>query len=386
VPALPGVSVPRTGADSHHEGVSGAPRVAVIGPIPPPAGGMANQTEQLARLWQGEGLEAHLIPANAPYRPAWVRHLWGVRAVCRLIPYLLALWRAAAGVSLFHVMANSGLSWFLFAVPPLLVGRLRGVPVVVNYRGGRAPEFLAGMGVLAKPLMRLAHRLVVPSGFLEEVFRKHGLPVVVIPNIIDLDRFMWREPAGAPPARPHVIVARNLERIYDVATAIRAFSRVRHRLPRARLTIAGSGPEHASLRAMVDEMGLVDAVRFTGPLDGTEMAALYSEADVMLNTSRVDNMPNAILEALACGVPVVSTAAGGIPYMVRDGETALLVHPADPDAASQAVCRVLGDRMLARRLSVCGRAEVERYAWPAVKIQWAALYREVLEGCNEQRA
>lgn len=360
------------------DAVAGSLRLAIVGPIPPPEGGMANQTRQLMRLLQCEGLSVELVPVNPPYRPAWIARLRWVRALFRLLPYLGNLWRTMRRVDAVHIMASSGWSWFLFAVPPLIAAYLKGVPSLVNYRGGHAEHFLERFGPLAKPWMRLASAIVVPSGFLQAVFSQQGLAVRVIPNIIDAERFIWREPTRGMIEAPRVIVTRNLEPIYDIATAIRTFALVREQFPGATLAIAGSGPQRTSLEQLVAELGLQDCVIFTGSLDRDGMARLYAAADVMLNTSLVDNMPNSLLEALASGIPVVSSHVGGIPYIVRHGETALLVPPGDPDTAAVAVCRVLSDRDLAVSLARRGRDCALRYSWQSVRRQWLDQYAELL--------
>jgi hypothetical protein len=109
--------------------------VGLVGPLPPPAGGMANQTRQLAELLRSAQADVSLVQSNAPYRPAWAGRVPVLRALFRLVPYLLRLWRAAGRSDVLHVMANSGWSWHLFAAPAIWVARWRQVPVVVNYRG-----------------------------------------------------------------------------------------------------------------------------------------------------------------------------------------------------------------------------------------------------------
>ena len=323
--------------------------VGLIGPLPPPYGGMANQTRQLAELLRGEGAQVEVVQVNAPYRPAWVERLKGVRALFRLLPYLLRLWQAAGRANLVHVMANSGWSWHLFAAPAVWIATLRGVPVVVNYRGGEADTFLARSAPVVRATMRRAASLVLPSGFLLEVFARHGMAGRIVSNIVDLDRF---HPVTAPRTAgegPHLIVARNLEAFYGNDIALRAFALLAPHYPGARLSIAGSGPEAAALAALARELGITDRVRFTGRLDRDQMAALYRDADLMLNASRVDNMPNAILEALASGLPVVTTDAGGIPFIVRQRETAMLVPVDDPAAMAAAARQVLDDPALRGR-------------------------------------
>jgi len=118
-------------------------RIGLVGPLPPPAGGMANQTRQLAELLEREGANVTLVQTNAPYRPRLVASIRGFRELFRFVPYVLHLWRVSGQVEIVHVMANSGWSWHLCATPAIWIAHWRGVPAVVNYRGGEADAFLA---------------------------------------------------------------------------------------------------------------------------------------------------------------------------------------------------------------------------------------------------
>lgn len=349
-------------------------RVALVGPLPPPAGGMANQTRQLAELLRGEGATVEVVQVNAPYRPAWVGRVQGLRAFARLLPYLWALFRAAGRTDVMHVMANSGWSWHLFAAPAVWIASLRGVPVIVNYRGGEAEPFLQRSVASVRPTMARVAQLVLPSGFLQEVFARFGMQGRVVSNIIDLARFSPVPPKGGA----HLMVARNLEAIYGIDTALRAFAIVHAARPDAVLSVAGSGPLEGALKALAAELGVAAHVRFTGRLDRDQMAALYRDADLSLNPSRVDNMPNSVLESLASGVPVVSTDVGGIPYIVRHGQTALLVPRDAPEAMAAEALRVLGDATLAAALREAGLAEVRRYSWQAVRSELLAAYMDAM--------
>ena len=354
--------------------MSEALHVVLVGPLPPPAGGMANQTEQLARLLRGDGHRVTLVRTNAPYPAAWAGRVPVVRALVRLVPYLRSLWRAMRGADVAHVMANSGWSWHLFAAPAVWIAWLRDVRCVVNYRGGEAAPFLQHSARTVAFTLRRAAALFVPSGFLQEIFARHGMVAEVVPNVVDLLRFA---PGVGPrdASAPHLVVTRHLEAIYDVATALRAFSQVHRRWPAARLTVAGRGPERAALERLASDLGVASAVEFVGNVSLDEICELYARADLMLNASRVDNMPNALLEALASGLPVVSTRAGGIPYIVEDGQTALLVDIGDAEAMAAAAERVLADPELAQRLRANGLASVRRYTWDSVRERLYAFYR-----------
>lgn len=348
-------------------------RIGLIGPLPPPSGGMANQTRQLADLLAKEGVSVEVVQVNPPYRPRWMESVKGLRAIARLLPYLANLWQTAGRVDLFHVLANSGWSWHLFAAPAVWVAKVRGIPAVVHYHGGEAQAFFRRAFAWIGPTLQRADAVVVPSAFLQGVFARYGVSVRVIPNVVDLSRFA---PGGRKiDGEPRIVITRNLEPIYDIATALRAFRLVKERFPAARLTVAGSGPELKNLQALAAELEVAGAVTFAGRLDIDQMAQLYNNADLMVNPSLADNLPVSILESLASGVPVVSTNVGGVPFLVEDGKTALLVPAGDPAAMAEAMVDLLTDRGKACRLTEAGRELARNYAWPVAREKWLDVYR-----------
>jgi phenylacetate-CoA ligase len=353
-------------------------RIALIGPVPPPSGGMANQTLQLSRLLEAAGAEVRLVPVNPPYWPVWTSNLKGVRAALRLTGYLRRLWCVADQVDLFHVMANSGWSWHLFAAPAIWIARIRGKSVVVNYRGGEADRFFRQQRRLIALSLNRADALIVPSSYLADVFERHGFATDIVPNIIDLTHFF---PVGIDQAirtGPVLLVARNLEAIYDNAGALRAFAIVKDACPGARMIIAGSGSESRALKQLAQQLGIAASVQFTGRVDNVAMAKLYRNCDVVLNPSLIDNMPISILEALACAIPVVSTNVGGIPVMLQHEVTGLLVAPGDAQAMAQAVLSLLQAPAKAHSIGAAGCAFVQQFAWDQVAPRLLAQYRRVL--------
>ena len=219
------------------------------------------------------------------------------------------------------------------------------------------------------------------------MFARFGLTAEVVPNVIDLSRFAPRTAAqAARPAAPHIIVTRNLEPIYDIGTALRALAIVMKTWPAVRMTVAGSGPELDNLGALSRELGVAAQVTFAGRLDNDRIGELYQTADLFLNSSVVDNMPISILEALASGVPVISTDAGGIPFLVDHEKTALLVSPRDADAMARALLDLLNDPGKAARLAAAGRESVQQYAWHNVRGRLFDVYSALAPGSLQDAA
>lgn len=357
-------------------------RIGLVGPLPPPAGGMANQTRQLSELLQREGAIVTIVQVNMDCQPRFVERVRGLRALVRLVPYIGRLWKVAGRSELVHVMANSGWSWYLYAVPALCIARLRRTPSVLNYRGGEAETFLARSRRGVAKHMQRANVLVVPSGFLQRVFARYGMRSEVVPNIVDVDRF--RPAAARSSEGARLVVARNLEPIYDIPTALRAFALIRSVIPEATLVVAGTGPALRALQSLASDLDIAGSVEFCGRMDRDQMADLYRSAAIVLNPSRVDNMPNSVLEAMASGVPVVSTNVGGVPFILSDGVTGLLVAAGDHEAMAAAAQRVMLDPELAARLRRAALAEVAKYTWPRVKQQWSAVYATALAGSRAE--
>jgi phenylacetate-CoA ligase len=286
-------------------------------------------------------------------------------------------------------MANSGLAWHLFAAPALRAAHRAGVPAVLNYRGGDAERFFARSFRMVERTLRTAAAVVVPSDFLAEVFARHGVATEVVPNIIDLDRFRPRAMSnngsglvrrGLREGGPRLLIARHLEPIYDVETGIRALQILRQRYPTAVLDVAGAGPDRRRLERLSAELGVEGSIRFLGQVDNDQMPSLYQSADFALNPSLVDNMPISILEALASGVPVVSTTAGGVPAMVKAGEEAVLVSPRDPGAMANELAALweAPERMAA--LSTAGLRKAGAFGWSTVREQWRRVYDRAAAG------
>lgn len=351
-----------------------ASRVLLVGPSLDILGGQAVQAQRLLQqLGTTPGITVRFLPVN-PRLPGPLRLLQRVRYLRTLVTtvaYLGTLVPAVRRADVVHAFSAGYWSFLLAPAPALLVARLLGRASVLNYRTGEGEDHLRRHGWLVRPLMRLADRIVVPSGFLVEVFARAGLHATAIPNVVD--------PATTPFRRrerpaPRFLSNRNLEPLYNVRCILRAFALVQARVPEATLVVAGEGSEAATLRADVAALGL-RGITFAGAVAPAAMGSLYDAADIYLNAPNVDNMPTSILEAFAAGLPVVSTRAGGIPHIVHDGENGLLVPLDDHAAMAAAALRLLDEPGLASRLTATARAEVEaRYVWPSVMPQWQALY------------
>jgi glycosyltransferase involved in cell wall biosynthesis len=228
--------------------------------------------------------------------------------------------------------------------------------------------------------MRLVDEIITPSGYLVDVYAKFGLRARAIFNIIEPEKFRYRERGRL---RPVFLSNRNFEWLYNVSCVLRAFALIQQRHADARLTVAGYGPQRAELEQLARELDLRH-VEFVGRVPSEQMFGLLDAADVYLNAPDVDNMPNSVLEAFASGLPVVTTDAGGIPYIVEDGVTGLMVRRNDAEALARAALRLLDDEQLATEIAQRARAECEKYSWANVRGEWLNLYTTLARGAAER--
>ena len=350
--------------------------VAVVAPSLRILGGHSVQAERLLSAWRHDvDVSAWLVPID-PQPPQGLRFATNVkylRTMVTQLTYAPSLVRELRRADVVHVFSASYFAFILAALPAIVVARALGRPAVLNYHSGEAPDHLR-RSRLARIALRSVDGIVVPSTFLEDVLRDHGLLATVVPNTVDTERFAYRE---RTPLRPRLLSTRNLAYPYNVACSVRAFQLVQQRWPEASLTIVGSGSEERELRALVAELQLAN-VRFAGRVDPSAIHEYYADHDIYLQSPDIDNMPISVLEAFSSGLPVVSTDAGGVPALVTDGTHGLLAPVGDHRALAERVLRLLDDPQLGCRLSIAARESCRKYEWPAVRPQWLAAYRRAL--------
>jgi glycosyltransferase involved in cell wall biosynthesis len=351
-------------------------RVLLIAPSLEIVGGQAVQASRLlAVLQQAPELEITFFALNRPLPRllSWLQRVPYVRTLVNIVFYNSGLLRLARKHDILHVFTAGLWSYTLWTVPALLIGKLYGKKLIINYRDGRAEQHLRNWRS-ARPTLRLADRIVVPSGYLVDVFAQYGIRAQSIFNMIDVDRFHYRKRRNL---RPIFMTNRSLEPLYNVECILRAFALIQKRYPEASLTIAHDGICRPSLEKLAQELQLRN-IRFIGKVPPAEIPKLYDSAEIYLTSPNIDCMPGSLLECFASGLPIVATKAGGIPYIAKDRESALLVDLNDHEAMAARAIELLENPDLVERITAGGREEIKRYLPEQVKAHWIALYQELL--------
>jgi glycosyltransferase involved in cell wall biosynthesis len=348
-------------------------KVAFVAPSLRILGGQAVQADRLLTAWNGDpDVDAWLVPVN-PLPPRALRFALDIkylRTVVNEATYVPLLIREITRADVVHVFSASYASFLLAPLPAMLIARALGKPVVLNYRSGEAPDHLQRSAVARAAIARV-DKNIVPSRFLVDVFRGFGIDAEIIPNIVDLDRFVFR---NRDPLRPRLVSTRNFDALYNMTATVRAFALVQKRWPDASLTLVGGGPQEQQLRALVDQLGLRQ-VAFVGRVRPDQIARYYAENDIYIQSPNIDNMPTSVIEAFASGLPVVSTEAGGVPAILAHRRQGLLAPLGDYEALAANVLSLLDQPEWARSLARAAYATCEACTWPSVRDQWLNAYR-----------
>ena len=269
----------------------------------------------------------------------------------------------------------SGLGFIIADV----VGRLAKIfdlPLIMFLHGGNLPEFINQHLNWTRNVLNRADFIVAPSPFLAEKIGQLGYQIRVIPNVVSLELYPFREREAIA---PRLVWMRSFHSIYHPEMAIKVLAELRETVPNATLTMAGvdKGLE-SKIKRMTEEMNLAAAVKFPGFLDAQAKAREFAAADIYLNTNRIDNMPVSVVEACAFGLPVVATAVGGLPFLIIHRENGLLVADQDVGAMTKAIKELLDNPALTLNISRNARRLAERSAWTRVKSDWENLFEEVL--------
>lgn len=352
-------------------------RIAIVAASLRILGGQAVQAQRMIDGWQGDpAIHAWLVPINpVPIRP--LDALLSVRYVRTLVTQLLywpLLVRELRRADVVHVFSASYSSFLLAPLPAIVIARLLGRPVILNYHSGEAPDHLRRSALARRVMGRWVALNVVPSTFLRDVLAAFGIPAQIVTNTVDLRRFLYRP---RDPLRPRLLSTRNFEPLYNVAATLRAFAKIQARRPDATLTLVGSGSQEAALRTLAHELGLRN-VTFAGRVPPLQIHRYYEDADIYLQTPEIDNMPLSVLEAFASGLPVVATNVGGVPAMLTDGLHGLLAPANDDEAVAARVMTLLESPEYARRLAAAAVETCSSYEWPVAREGWVAAYRSVV--------
>lgn len=261
--------------------------------------------------------------------------------------------------------------WFAYLVARICMF-LR-VPYIAKLHGGELPKRLAKSPKACDVLFQNAYFITAPSDYLYEAFLpKYARNLILIPNTINIAMYPFQPRVVTV---PRLLWVRSFSKIYNPKMAIDVFAALQKEFPTAELCMVGPDKENI-METYIDYAQQLELdVVFTGKLAKEEWIALSQDFSVFINTTHYDNTPVSVIEAMALGIPVVSTNVGGVPYLIENGKDGLLINDSDVEGMVNAIKKLIQNPDSVAQMQRKARQKVEQFDWEYIKSYWFALLK-----------
>ena len=299
----------------------------------------------------------------------------------RLLNMLFTVYARRTDYEIVLVSVFSGPAFLWAEMVSRLLELLR-KPYILSLHGGELPAFASRWSGRVKRLLQNANMVTAPSPYLQTAMRSYREDIVLVPNPLDLQNYPFR--LRSMP-KPHLVWLRAFHNIYNPQMAPLLIANLLPSFPEITLTMIGPDKGDGSLQAtqtVIEELGLQNHIRIMPGIPKNEVSAYLGCADIFINTTNVDNTPVSVLEAMACGLCVVSTDVGGIPDLLDAGQDALLVPPNNPETMTNAIKRILTESGLAAWLSANAGKKAAQFDWPTLLPKWESVFEKTIQTPN----
>ena len=264
-------------------------------------------------------------------------------------------------------------------MPALLSNRLLKIPYVIYGRGSDVylPDWFTKL--TAKGILKNASTVIALTEHMKDAMQAiYSRDIIVVPNGINLNEVAEKETEGGNPSKRVLFVGR-LHPVKGVQYLLGAMKMVHQELPEAKLILVGDGEEREHLENLTDSLGIRGCVEFAGRVPHDRVQDYMNRAEVFVLPSLSEGFPVTILEAMACGLPVVATRVGGLPDVIEDGVNGYLVKAKEPSEIAEALLKLLLDEQLWETISKTNKQKVNDYSWERVALALEKIYQGSIE-------
>lgn len=314
--------------------------------------------ETLGKSFEEEGFEVNFSSSKK-------------NQLLRLLDMILATIKYAKKVDYILIDTYSTSSfWYAFICSQIArVFKTKYIPIL---HGGDLPKRLEVNPKLCKMLFNNAFTNVAPSNYLLSEFKNRGYQNVVhIPNTITIKDYPFKKRTSFA---PKLLWVRAFAAIYNPKMAVAVLKNLQILYPNATLTMVGPDKDGSMVTTKQYAKKLGVAVNFTNRLSKEEWINLSKQANFFINTTHFDNTPVSVMEAMALGLPIITTNVGGIPFLLTHNENAILVNDNDVLAMSEAINQLILENEKAQQIAFNARKIVEKMDWKVVKDDWSDLF------------
>ena len=257
---------------------------------------------------------------------------------------------------------------FYFALIISQLCRLMRLPYITILHGGTLPLRLQNNPKLCNLIFKNSKFNVAPSKFFKVIFENHGYSnIKYIPNTIEIKNYVFSK---RDYSKPNILWVRSFSEIYNPEMAVRVLKSLKDSKVEATLCMVGPDTDGSMNKVKELAKELYVDVKFTGKLTKQEWTELSEDYNVFINTTNIDNTPISVIEAMALGIPIVSTNVGGIPYLIEDGLNGTLVEKNNSDAMAKSIINLFENSEKRDLMVLNARKLSETFDWYQVKNQW----------------
>ncbi len=242
--------------------------------------------------------------------------------------------------------------------------KLKYLPIL---HGGNLPYRLKKYPKFSSLVFNNSYKNIAPSGYLKHEFEKEGFKTILIPNIIPIADYTYKV---RKKIAPKLLYVRAFAEIYNPTLAIEVLKELKNTYPKAILCMIGPDKDGTleDVKQLINKYHLNESVEITGVLSKKEWHKKSENYDIFINTTNVDNTPISVIEAMALGLPVVSTNVGGLPYLIQHNVDGVLVEKNNPSAMTKEICKIVEENKYS--LAINARKKVENFDWNIVQSKW----------------
>lgn len=296
--------------------------------------------------------------------------------VLRLLDMMMAFLRYRRRYQVVIIATYSTLNfWYAWVISQIC--RVFRKKYVAYLHGGNLPERIKNTPAASRQVFKYSAANIAPSRYLQSGFESAGFKASFIPNFLSLDHYIFIERSVL---RPRFLWVRAFEKTYHPEMTIRVFHEISRKYPDASLCMVGPDKDGsmANCRKLIRNLGLDNQVKLTGQLAKEAWIALAPEYDIFISTTNFDNTPVSLLEAMALGLPVVSTAVGGVPFLLGHGKTGMLSPAGNISAMVENIEQLIENKSFAREIACNARQQVTAYDWKLVRQMWLNLLHQLI--------
>lgn len=293
----------------------------------------------------------------------------------RLRDMLYTIWKYRKQVGLVLIDTYSTTA-FYYAWLSAKLCRWLGIKYIPILHGGNLPARFQHSPGKCRTVFGNSTINIAVSPYLLHYLEQAGYKGTVIENSIALEDYSSRQRTHL---RPQLLWVRSFHETYNPQMAVHLVHELKQQYPDVQLTMVGPDVDGSmeKCKLLSTELGVEQQITFTGKLSKEGWTKLAQEKDIFINTTNYDNLPVSVLEAMALGLPVVSTNVGGIPYIIEDKQNGLLVNPGEVREMADAIQQLMRNDELSASVSINAREYAEQFDWSIIKVKWQKLFNSI---------